>query len=204
MNEEQHIIDKFRLDVSGEAPYYIKISRWKTLPYLFGELGYKVGAEIGVETGKYSESLLRKIPDLKLYSVDCWETMIDYRSDLKERTKRYEAEAREKLAPYGDRSVIVKKYSMDAVEDFDDNSLDFVFIDGNHDFRNCADDIAEWSKKVRVGGIISGHDFCNEICEGERIDVESVVRGWTQANDIKTWFVTRGREKRMVWFFVKK
>lgn len=39
------------------------------------------------------------------------------------------------------------------------NNLDFVFIDADHDYENCRDDIAAWLPKVRKGGIIAGHDY---------------------------------------------
>ena len=48
---------------------------------------------------------------------------------------------------------------MDAVKDFADKSLDFVFIDGHHGYDYIKEDIREWSKKVRKGGIVSGHDY---------------------------------------------
>jgi predicted O-methyltransferase YrrM len=48
---------------------------------------------------------------------------------------------------------------MDAVKDFADGSLDFVYIDGHHGFKYVAEDIWEWHKKVRKGGIVAGHDY---------------------------------------------
>ncbi len=48
---------------------------------------------------------------------------------------------------------------MEAAEDFEDNSIDFVYIDANHGFKYVAEDLWEWSKKVRSGGVISGHDY---------------------------------------------
>ncbi len=48
---------------------------------------------------------------------------------------------------------------MDALADFEDESLDFVYIDGNHAAPWVDDDIREWSKKVRKGGVVSGHDY---------------------------------------------
>jgi hypothetical protein len=38
---------------------------------------------------------------------------------------------------------------MDALNDFEDDSLDFVYIDGNHEFPYVAEDLFHWSKKVR-------------------------------------------------------
>ena len=42
---------------------------------------------------------------------------------------------------------------------YDDNSLDFVFIDAAHDVKNVLKDIANWSTKVKQGGVIAGHDY---------------------------------------------
>ena len=204
MNTEQFIIDKYKVDTTKEPPYHLRISRWKTLPYIFLDLGYKVGAEIGVETGRFSGCLLWKIPNLKLYSIDCWKTSEGYRNQLKDRTKLFEKRAHERLDVFGERSVIIKKYSMDAVKDFEDESLDFVFIDANHDFEHCTEDIREWSKKVRKGGIVSGHDFRTEDCGFEMIDVERAVTQWVKDNNIKIWFVGEGREQSNIWLYVKE
>lgn len=124
----------------------------------FGELGFKLGAEIGVEKGYYSEVLLQNIPGLKLYCIDWWEGYPGY-MDIR-RWKTF-ASIRDivnkRLAPYN--CELIKKYSMDAVKDFADESLDFVYIDANHQYGYVRDDIREWSKKIRKGGIISGHDY---------------------------------------------
>lgn len=40
-------------------------------------------------------------------------------------------------------------------------SLDFVFIDGSHDYNDVLRDIRVWSKKVKKGGFIGGHDYDN-------------------------------------------
>lgn len=55
---------------------------------------------------------------------------------------------------------IVKKPSLEAVKEYDDNSLDGVFIDGNHEYENVKADILAWIPKVKNGGILAGHDYC--------------------------------------------
>lgn len=49
--------------------------------------------------------------------------------------------------------------------------IDLVFIDGNHDYEFCRDDVAAWTPLVRSGGIVCGHDFCDE-CPGVKRAVE--------------------------------
>ena len=61
--------------------------------------------------------------------------------------------------PFYPHYTILRKTSMQALNDIDDNSLDFVYIDGNHDFLNVTQDIHYWLKKVKPGGILAGHDY---------------------------------------------
>lgn len=49
--------------------------------------------------------------------------------------------------------------SVEAAKLYADKSLDFVFIDGAHDYDNVRDDIAAWRQKIRLGGILAGDDF---------------------------------------------
>ena len=43
-----------------------------------------------------------------------------------------------------------------------DGSFDVVFLDGMHDFPNVYGDATRWSRKVRPGGVLAGHDFSPE------------------------------------------
>ncbi len=52
--------------------------------------------------------------------------------------------------------------SVSAAKAFPDNSVDFLFIDASHDYESVRDDIAAWYPKVKLGGIIAGHDYANE------------------------------------------
>jgi len=91
---------------------------------------------------------------------------------------------------------------MDAVKVFDDESLDFIFIDGNHSFEFVTNDIAEWGKKVKKGGIISGHDYFRSR-SGIYIHVKDVVNGWTYSHKIDPWFVLEGNKNKS-WMWVKE
>lgn len=53
----------------------------------------------------------------------------------------------------------VRLSSLDAAKTYADNSIDVVFIDAAHDYVNVRSDILAWIPKVKIGGIISGHDY---------------------------------------------
>jgi predicted O-methyltransferase YrrM len=218
MNTLNYIKKKFKLRYKVKMPIVLPFTRLKGLPKLFRELGFKVGAEIGVSRGFYSKTLFLGIPRLKLYLIDPWETYGEYVEHHKpENQPILDAnltKTKERLAPYN--CEYIRKYSMDAVKDFADESLDFVFIDGNHSARYVIDDIDEWSKKVKKGGIISGHDYWNSIDirhpwaetinkKEKRLlcQVKDSVDMWTKTNGIKPWFVTSG-EKCNSWLWIKQ
>lgn len=129
------------------------------LRLLFRDSGYKVGAEIGVERGRNAKNMFLDIPGLKLFCVDMW---VPFESDYM--TAEYMAnresvyrEAKRRLSKYN--AVIIRKYSVDAAKDIPDGSLDFVYIDANHEYDFIMQDLIVWTPKVRIGGIVSGHDY---------------------------------------------
>ena len=115
------------------------------------------GAEIGVANGDYSDAICQENPNVKLFCIDSWIKYEGYNDKAPDNFEESERMAKEKLAKYN--CIFIKKFSMDAIKDFDDESLDFVYIDANHNFKYILEDITEWSKKVRKGGIVAGHDY---------------------------------------------
>ncbi len=124
----------------------------------FNELGFKKGAEIGVAAGMFSEAMFQAIPDLELWCIDIWHPYKGNRwSGSYERNDGHFKTATERLSKYN--THIMREMSMDAVKKFRRGSLDFVFIDSNHAYDYVMQDLIEWSKIVRVGGIVSGDDY---------------------------------------------
>jgi len=49
--------------------------------------------------------------------------------------------------------------SFDRAKDFEDESIDFIFIDANHTYEFVKKDIAAYLPKMKKGGIMAGHDY---------------------------------------------
>jgi len=135
----------------------------------FVEQGYKVGAEIGVDRGEYTKVLCEA--GLKVYGVDAWVNYEGYKR--KGKYKSHIEQAKKNLKGYD--CELIHKYSVDAAKDFKDNSLDFVYIDSNHTLPYIVQDIFLWERKVRRGGIISGHDY-------------AVIFGGPEITDRPKWY----------------
>jgi hypothetical protein len=198
--ELNYIINKHGVDSSARLPIVLPLTRIE-LAQLFAELNYKIGVEVGVEVGLYSEALCKSNPSMKLHCVDSWEAYEGYNELGKDRAMVNYKEASRRLEPYN--CVINKAFSMDAVKDFEYNSVDFVYIDGNHDFKHVACDIADWSKVVRSGGIVSGHDFRRSKGTRYIMHVKDVVQAYAYAYAIRPWFVLNG-DSVPSWMWVKQ
>ena len=183
-----YILNKYGLTIPRRMPIQIPDMGRIELAGLFRELGFKVGVEVGVETGAYSEVLCKANPEAKLYSVDIWQTYKGYRDHLNQEylDDLYQI-ARDRLAGY--QCELIRKYSMDAVKDFPEESLDFVYIDANHELPYVIDDLVEWSRRVRSGGIVAGHDYKESKELDSRLHVVYAVNAYVSAYRIWPWFL---------------
>lgn len=190
------ILSKYKLDPLAlpKSPIQIQACRVPAQVDLYRECGFKIGAEIGVDRGLFAADICKANPGVKLYGIDPWQDYPEYGEVY---TQPYadtcHAEAVARLAPYD--VTLIRKASMDAVGDFADGSLDFVYIDGNHAYTFVHDDITQWARKVRPGGIVSGHDYCRPK-NRSRWQFQEVIRAVNDCvveQQVKTWFILRGK-----------
>lgn len=181
------------------------------LPEFFKEMGFKRGVEIGVYKGEFSEILAQFGGELS--SVDPWRLYKDYgNSRGQKRLDEQYRQASERLSKYPNIKVI-RKTSMEALDDFEDGSLDFVYIDGNHQFAYVAEDIYHWAIKVKKGGIICGHDYAryqsNSICGG--CHAKEIVDAYVHSYNIPNFWILGSyrykegdrRDRWRSWLIVK-
>jgi len=150
------------------------------LPILLNRLElYGDGLELGVLKGEFSKSLLSNSSLSVLYSVDPWKEFgkdeyVDSNALSHEKHEKNYQITKEVLAPFGDRSKILRMTSEEALVEIPQSSLDFVYIDANHEYEHVKYDLVNWAEKVRVGGIIAGHDYLDD---GTYYDIEG--KGFT-------------------------
>jgi predicted O-methyltransferase YrrM len=56
----------------------------------------------------------------------------------------------------------IRMSSVEASNLYENESLDFVFIDAGHEYEDVKNDIITWLPKIKKGGILAGHDFNND------------------------------------------
>jgi predicted O-methyltransferase YrrM len=118
-----------------------------------------VGLEIGTDTGISTRYLLDMIPGLKLYGIDPYINYIDWNNmNLNEREETYKI-FMHSLSRYGNRHVHYRMTSDDAVSKFEDESLDFIFVDGLHTYDQVLLDCRNYYPKLKKNGLFCGHDY---------------------------------------------
>lgn len=178
------------------APAEIPDCSRDDLPELFVEMGFKTGAEIGVDRGAFSETISKS--GLKLFAIDPWRRYEDYADFQGQGTlDELYKQTQKVLSPYPN-CTIIRKTSIEAATLFADRSLDFVYIDGNHQLQYVVEDLTIWSKKVRPGGIISGHDYIytNPKNQAGICHVIFALEAYTKAYKIDNWYLLGNKDAK--------
>lgn len=160
-----------------------------------------IGAEIGVLYGNYALEYLNKLDIKRMYLIDPYSKYIGYKvKKTNEKFSEAEKEAHEKLVEFEKKIVWIKNKSQDVANIFPDNSFDFVYIDGNHQYEYVMLDIALYFPKVKVGGLLCGHDYC----PGKTGKVYDAVNDFSEMNDLILETSWRSpKENKMDWWIWK-
>lgn len=192
-----------RFDIDGEeSPIQLPGLYREDFDKLLGDFELNEGCEVGVLDGIHAKIMLDANPNLHLHLVDCYyyEKMPNH--FRKPRMEDYLVAMRENLIGYNYTEHIM--FSIEAVNKFEDGSLDFVYIDANHQFDFIMRDIIEWSKKVKIGGIVSGHDYQSK----SNIGVNRAVNAYLEAHNICPVFTTARKKKHpdnmRTFFWIKE
>lgn len=151
----------------------------------FGQLFQTVnelgkGVEVGVQRGFFSKLLSDRWTG-KIFCVDMWED------------ETIENEAKSNLNT--EQFTMIKGDSIEVAKTFKDESLDWVYIDAGHSYEEVKADYDAWFSKVRVGGIISGHDYGDN-----EFGVKKFVDELNKKINLTTEDFWDGKEYQSWWF----
>jgi predicted O-methyltransferase YrrM len=199
MDTLQFIVDRYKLDLTLPNPIKIGQSRWHDLGHLLNDLGFKKGVELGVYRGKFTQTLAKRAPNMEIIGVDAWTAYKGYDDYEKEHLENEAYDEAKVRAARWPNVRLIKGWSADVVKQFEDESLDYIFIDANHHYADVVADINMWSRKVRKGGIVMGHDYF----DNRRLEfgVIPAVNGWVESHFIKHLFTWA--DNCPSWMYVK-
>ena len=150
-------------------PAFLQKEMRPALRSLVGKPGL-VGVEVGVWHGASAAEILHELNPKMLYLVDPYRPYIEPREDqgyvyvdcfgvMEDAFNNLGGDNLKKI-------TWMNVTSLEAASMFDDNSLDFVYIDANHEYIFVRADIKAWYPKVKYGGILGGHDFEVQVVPG--------------------------------------
>jgi hypothetical protein len=120
------------------------------------------GVEVGTWKGDFAKIILKSWNGT-LYMVDPWRGLGEEYDDSSNMVNDAHAnayhETMNSIKGYENRAFMLRGLSNELVNLFQDDSLDFVYIDGNHAYDFVVEDINLWFPKVKKGGLVMGHDY---------------------------------------------
>lgn len=179
----ENVEKKWRTTTNGgwEGIYYGVFSK------LINEENFKVCAEVGIGYGFHADEILKNTNIDKLYLIDpCKYYRGDAFPEIIQRNGGFDALFRKinhRLSSHKNRYEWFRKGSLEITnENIADESLDAVFIDGDHRYDAVKKDLSFWWKKVKEGGQMLGDDFW-------MADVKRAVTEFAQENNLEFDFL---------------
>ena len=124
---------------------------------------WKEIVEVGVNKGTTAKLICAHCNLNNYWLVDPWKEYKGEGAGSLAEVKQWDWDNRyhdvKKLEIAYDFVEVIREKSLEASLQFDDNSVDLVFIDGNHTYAHTYSDILFWLPKIRNGGALMGHDY---------------------------------------------
>ena len=153
--------------------FYQNISGWFDYENIYTQMVSKAPnpahfVEVGSWKGKSSAfmatEIIRSQKQIKFDCVDTWEGSPEHQAggqfeDAHVINNTLFDEFVKNMLPVHMHYRAIKLMSTQAASQYEDQSLDFVFLDGDHSYASVKEDILAWLPKVKSGGFLGGHDY---------------------------------------------
>ena len=157
--------------------------------------GFESGVEVGVRRGTNAINICKILSPRFLYLVDPYEPHLENDAEL---VNEWYLRAKGEISKFPNVfTAFIKDRSHVASLRFVRESIDFVYIDGLHDYKNIQSDLEDWVPKVKSGGIVAGHDYDNcEVC--------LAVREYITTHNTAEYVYVTFEEQAPSFFWVKQ
>ena len=155
-----------------------------------------IGAEVGVFKGSYSSQITNffKSKDIltNLHLIDPWKINDEFKEYGNDKLEEAYLYVKNKFK--NNKSIeIIRLSSAEASVKFDDNFFDFVYIDGNHEYKYVKQDLELWFPKLKKDGILFGDDYLRPY------GVQKAVEEFTHEKKLIVHFTDNGNQ----FYFIK-
>jgi predicted O-methyltransferase YrrM len=167
---------------------YEKVEGWFTFPNLYKAMVYnfpygkfvEVGTWLGQSASFMAVEIANSKKNIDFYCVDTWEGSEEHQNDERITKNKLFETFLNNIEPVKEYIIPMRMRSDEACNHFKDESLDFVFIDANHEYEQVKKDLQLWYPKVKKGGFFCGHDY-----HPTWAGVVKAVNEWSIENNIE-------------------
>ena len=155
---------KMRMRIGENINAFITPSSIEGLIDLIEHTGIDDTSKV-VEVGSYygASTVMFAVSGAKVDSIDCWSNDV---SDINQDGNKMDNDIFNRIEKCYDENIKnypnINKVKSDArlvIDNYEDKSLDLVYIDANHNYEDVKKDLLMWEKKVKDGGWLCGHDY---------------------------------------------
>ena len=169
---------------------------------------YKTMIEVGIGYGYHGKEVLNNSIIEKIYLVDPhqpYDNNDGFQIDIINNYKKSPIESFDELHSEIENSYssinknryeFIRELSTDAVRNFTTDSIDLIFIDGDHRYQAVLDDLNTWWPIVKQGGILIGDDYWMS-------DVKNAVHKFAENNNLSVKFVINTKNNYKLFYFEK-
>lgn len=121
--------------------------------------------DVCVEVGVWKGDLSRQIVQTKaqkIYLIDPWKSIDDFPGRLHNTEQKILDDIYKKVRrrfSFDNRVRVIRKFSTEACLGFENESIDWIYIDGNHSYEFVKEDLNNWWPKIKPGGFMCGDDY---------------------------------------------
>lgn len=164
--------------------------------------------EVGTDRGEFAKQFLDNWNGEALYCIDPYDPYVEMTWDR----EADRSMALQLLAPHVSRLRFVRQYSPAAIAAIPDwFMVEFVYVDGAHDYKSVKADIEAWWSRLYPHGatVLAGHDF-DEIHPGVvraviefAIEKNVIVRHTYEGESPRSWYIYRNEPEILCAFRVE-
>ena len=194
------MLKHFHQDIPGwcskeQLELYRQVSKQAYPGSKFVEVGAWRGKSTAAMCVNLANRLNEKDGRVDFYSVDTWLGGPEHQNDLLIISGSLYDDFLVNISPVRGYVQPLRMTSLEAAKLFEDESLDFIFLDADHRYEHIRADIIAWLPKLKPGGMICGDDYGNPDWPGVEQAVDELLDDIAIANRVWTYLMPKENKR---------
>lgn len=142
-------------------------NRFEFWSRFINEFELKIITELGVYKGEFAKYILENTNCIeKYFMIDPWRNLSNWNKPANkdnEIFQKFYNETMQATEFVSEKRIVLRGKTTEVIDKIEDNTLDFLYIDGDHTLKGIAIDLMATWDKIKEDGFVGGDDFYNSI-----------------------------------------